>query len=60
MLPPRLRPSLAELSEEIRTRELRILALEHQLAAPAAQLPHVAHLRTMPEVGVLNATACHG
>ena len=56
-VPMSLRPSLAALCDEIRTLEQRIKALERQLAAVAEQLPHVAHLRTIPGIGLLNATA---
>ena len=56
-LPASLRPSLAALCEEIRTLEQRIKELERHLAAVAHQVPHVAHLRTIPGIGLLNATA---
>ena len=56
-VPVSLRPTLAALCEEIRTLEGRIRALERHLAALAEQLPHVAHLRTIPGIGILNATA---
>ena len=56
-VPMSLRATLAELCDEIRTRTGRLRALEHQLAAVAEQLPHVAHLRTIPGIGLLNATA---
>ena len=56
-LPANLRPSLAALCEEIRALEQRIRELERHLAAVADQLPHVAHLRTIPGIGLLNATA---
>ncbi len=56
-VPGGLRPSLAALCEEIRTLEQRIRELERQLAALATQIPHVAHLRTIPGIGLLNATA---
>ena len=55
-VPVSLRPTLAALCEEIRTLEGRIRALERHLAALAEQLPHVAHLRTIPGIGIL-ATA---
>ena len=56
-VPMSLRATLAELCEEIRTLTSRLRALEHQLAAVAEQLPQVAHLRTIPGIGLLNATA---
>lgn len=56
-VPPGLRPSLEALCEEIRGLEQRIRDLERQLAAVAAQLPTVAHLQTIPGIGLLNATA---
>ena len=56
-VPLSLRATLAELCEEIRTLTSRLRALEHQLAAVAEQLPQVAHLRTIPGIGLLNATA---
>ena len=56
-VPMTVRPSLDALCDEIRTLERRIHDLEHQLAALAPQVPHVAHLRTIPGIGLLNATA---
>ena len=56
-VPTSLRPSVAALCEEVRTLEQRLHALERQLAALADQMPHVAHLRTIPGIGLLNATA---
>ena len=56
-VPMALRPSLAALCDEIRTLEQRIHGLERELAALAQQVPHVAHLRTIPGIGLLNATA---
>ena len=56
-VPMSLRATLAELCDEIRTLTGRLRALDHQLAAVAEQLPHVAHLRTIPGIGLLNATA---
>ena len=56
-LPRSLRPTLAELCEEIHTLESRICGVERQLAALAGQLSQVARLRTIPGVGLLVATA---
>lgn len=56
-IPMNLRPSLAALCDEIRLLEQRVRELERQLAALAQQVPHVAHLRTIPGIGLLNATA---
>ena len=56
-VPMSLRPTLMGLCEEIRTLTSRLRALEHQLAAVAEQLPQVALLRTIPGIGLLNATA---
>ena len=56
-VPMALRPSLAALCDEIRTLEQRIHGLERELAALAQQVPHVAHLCTIPGIGLLNATA---
>ena len=56
-VPASLRPSLAELCEEIGTLQTRLRELERHLAVLADHLPHVAHLRTIPGIGLLNATA---
>jgi len=56
-VPMSLRATLAELCDEIRTLTRRLRALDHQLAAVAKQLPQVALLRTIPGIGLLNATA---
>ena len=56
-VPMALRPSLDVLCDEIRTLEQRIHGLERELAALAQQVSHVAHLRTIPGIGLLNATA---
>ena len=56
-VPMSLRAALAKLCDEIRTLTGRLRALDHQLAAVAEQLPHVAHLCTIPGIGLLNATA---
>lgn len=56
-VPMSVRPSLAVLCDEIRRLEERVTQLERQLTALAKQLPLVAHLRTIPGVGLLTATA---
>ena len=56
-VPGSLRASLAAMCEEIRALEQRLRDLDHQLAALADQIPHVAQLRTIPGIGLLNATA---
>ena len=56
-IPMSLRPSVAAMCEEIRTIEQRLRDLDRQLAALADQIPHVAQLRTIPGIGLLNATA---
>lgn len=56
-LPDPLRPLLAEACREIRDIEARIKQVERQLEAMAQQLPVVAHLLTIPGVGLLTATA---
>ena len=56
-VPDALRPFLAELCQEIRELEARILRVERQLTAISKQLPVVAHLLTIPGVCLLTATA---
>ncbi len=56
-LPDALRSSFAEVCREIREIEARIKQVEHQLEAMAEQLPVVAHLLTIPGIGLLTATA---
>ncbi len=56
-VPTSLRPSLAAMCDEIRTLEAHMRTLERQLNRLAEELPHVAHLRTIPGIGLLNATA---
>jgi transposase len=58
-LPDPLRPALAEVCQEIRQLEARIKQLERQLEAMAEQLPIVAHLLTIPGIGLLTATALY-
>jgi len=56
-LPEALRPIFAEACREIREIEGRVKQVERQLEATAAQLPAVEHLRTIPGIGLLIATA---
>lgn len=56
-LPDALRSSFAEVCREIRDIEARIKQVERQLEAMAEQLPVVAHLLTIPGIGLLTATA---
>ena len=55
--PDALRPIFAEACHEIRQIEARIKLVERQLEAMAQQLPVVAHLLTIPGIGLLTATA---
>jgi transposase len=55
--PDALRPVFAEACHEIRNIEARIKQVERQLEAMAQQLPVVAHLLTIPGIGLLTATA---
>jgi transposase len=55
--PDALRPTFAEACHEIRQIEARIKQVERQLEAMAQQLPVVAHLLTIPGIGLLTATA---
>ncbi len=55
--PDALRPVFAEACHEIREIEARIKQVERQLEAMAQQLPVVAHLLTIPGIGLLTATA---
>jgi transposase len=59
-LPEALRPIFAEACHEIRAIEARIKMAERQLEATADELPAVAHLMTIPGVGLLTATALVG
>jgi transposase len=52
-----LRPIFAEACREIQEIEARIKQVERQLEAIAEQLPAVVHLRTIPGIGLLIATA---
>lgn len=56
-LPDALRPAFAEACQEIRQIEARIKLVERQLEAMTEQLPIVAHLLTIPGIGLLTATA---
>jgi transposase len=56
-LPEALRPIFAEACREILEIEARIKQVERQLEAIAEQLPAVTHLRTIPGIGLLIATA---
>jgi len=56
-LPEPLRLVLAEACQEIRDFERRVLGVEKQLRALAAQLPVVERLQSIPGVGLLTATA---
>ena len=56
-LPEALRPLFAEACHEIRDIETRIKEVERRLEAMAEELPAVSHLRTIPGIGLLNATA---
>jgi transposase len=56
-VPDALRPSLAELVQEVFQIEHRIRAIERQLQALASQTPVAERLLTIPGVGLLTATA---
>ena len=56
-VPMSLRATLADLCDELSLLTSRLEDLERQLAAIAEQLPQVALLRTIPGIGLLNATA---
>ena len=56
-VPMSLRTPLAELCDEVFILTNRLKDLERHLAAVAEQLPQVALLRTIPGIGLLNATA---
>lgn len=56
-LPNALRAIFAEACREIREIEARVKQVERQLEAVAEQLPAVEHLRTIPGIGLLIATA---
>lgn len=56
-IPSVLRPVFAEACQEIRDIEARIKMVERELEALASQLPAVAHLMTIPGIGLLIATA---
>ncbi len=56
-LPPIVHPALEALCAEIVTLEAGIVAIEHQLAALAEQMPDVIRLQTIPGLGLLTASA---
>jgi transposase len=56
-LPEAPRPIFAEACREIREIEARVKQVERQLEATAEQLSAVEHLRTIPGIGLLIATA---
>ncbi len=56
-LPDALRSCLVDAADEIRGMETRIRSVEKQIEALAQQTPVVARLRSIPGVGLLNATA---
>src|SRR2546426_4448582 len=56
-LPDALRPGLAAACTEIRDIESRIRVVEDQLETAAADTLAVGHLRTIPGIGLLTATA---
>ena len=56
-VPMSLRTPLAEICDEVFILTNRLKDLERHLAAVAEQLPQVALLRTIPGIGLLNATA---
>jgi transposase len=55
-LPAHLRHVLASVQEEVRGIEARVVTLERELRALADADPVVAHLRTIPGIGLLTAT----
>ncbi len=55
--PESLRVSLVEACDEIRDLEEKIRSSERQLGAMGRQIPAVAHLRSVPGIGLLSATA---
>jgi transposase len=58
--PAALRPTLELMCREIRELEASIRATESQLERLAKDLPIVAHLRSIPGIGLLTATALVG
>jgi len=59
-LPEILRPSFRDICREIRSLSERMTALERLLEILADGLPAVAHLRSIPGIGLLTATALVG
>ena len=56
-IPMTLRPFLDDACQEIRALTARMKALEEQLDALGKQMPAVEHLKTVPGIGLLTATA---
>jgi transposase len=56
-LPTILYPALQSAVDEIRALEQRLREVERQIAALATSTPVVAHLQTIPGIGLLSATA---
>src|SRR5262249_20711275 len=52
-----LRPALAEATKDIREIEARIRGVERQLETVASESALIGQLRTIPEIGLLTATA---
>jgi transposase len=59
VLPGTLRSALQSLLDEIHDLEARIAAVEHQLEAISRQNPVIEHLRDIPGIGLLTATALY-
>jgi transposase len=56
-IPESLRPSFREVCQEIRTLTERMTAIEAQLKILGDGIPAVGHLRSIPGIGLLSATA---
>ncbi len=59
-VPAPLRVALAEVVDEVRELEARIVAIEHQLKAMVQQTPVAQQLLTIPGIGLITATALVG
>jgi len=59
-VPAPLRVALAEVVEEVRELEARIVGIEHQLKALVQQTPVAQQLLTIPGIGLITATALVG